>query len=137
MSEARHLATGKLGEDIAVKFLEENGYKIVCRNIHISRKEIDIIAEDDAFLVFVEVKARSYFPETNEFGTPGYAVDSKKRMFTINAAKEYLRRNPTDKQPRIDVIEVVLRPSGEGSLYPQVLSVNHIRHAFDAKGRKH
>ncbi len=137
MSDAKHLAVGKFGEDIAVKFLEQNGYKIICRNLRVSRKEIDIIAEDDCFLVFFEVKTRSYFPESNDFGTPGYAVDSQKRMFTVKAAEAYLRNNPTDKQPRIDVIEVVLKPSEGNSLHTQVLSVNHIRNAFDSRGRKH
>lgn len=137
MSNDRHIELGKLGEDIAADFLKKNGYSIVARNIRFSRYELDIVAEDDNYLVFVEVKTRScLYPESGVYGTPGSAVNSKKRTDTIKAANDYINKNHTSKQPRIDVIEIYMKESSNG-LYPQILNINHIRNAFDSKGRKH
>ncbi|MBE6684041.1 MAG: YraN family protein [Ruminococcaceae bacterium] len=128
---------GRLGEDLAADYLEKNGYTVVGRNLHFSKNELDIVAEDDDFIVFVEVKTRScLYPESNGYGTPGRAVDHKKRGNTIKAVKDYLLKNYVSKQPRIDVIEVYLLESQSEFKTPTVLKINHIRNAFDARGRK-
>ncbi len=139
MADATHIKLGALGEKIAADHLEKNGYRIVDKNVRMSKNEIDIIAEDDSFLVFVEVKTRSVEHEGSSlYGSPARAVDSKKRSNTVKAAIDYLRINHTDKQPRIDVIEVYMKERDETkTIYPQILSINHIRNAFDSKGRKH
>ena len=139
MAEAKHITLGVLGEKIAADYLEKNGYTIVNTNVHVSRNEIDIIAEDDSFLVFVEVKTRSVEHEGSSlYGSPARAVDSKKRTNTVKATIDYLRSHYTEKQPRIDVIEVYMKQRDEEkTIYPQILSINHIRDAFDSKGRKH
>ena len=137
MSQTSKQVTGRLGEDLAADFLEKNGYRIVARNIHVSRNEIDIIAEDDAFTVFVEVKTRSCrFPESSDFGVPGRAVDGEKRKNTVKAAREYIYRHGCEKQPRIDVIEVFLAETDAKFPTPTPLKINHIRDAFDARGRR-
>ena len=137
MSNLHNIKLGQLGERIAADFLQKNGYKIIDKNRHISRNEIDIIAEDSHFLVFVEVKTRSVaYEESSAYGSPGRAVDYKKRSNIVQAAKAYLMSNYTDKQPRIDVIEVYMKERGENSVSPQILSINHIRDAFDNRGRK-
>ncbi|MBQ3012556.1 MAG: YraN family protein [Clostridia bacterium] len=128
---------GRLGEDLAADYLEKHGYTVVGRNLHFSKNELDIVAEDDDFIVFVEVKTRScLYPESNGYGTPGRAVDSKKRGNTVKAVKDYLLKNYVSKQPRIDVIEVYLLESQSEFKTPTVLKINHIRNAFDARGRK-
>ena len=139
MAEAAHLILGALGEKLAADYLEKDGYTIVEKNKRLGKNEIDIIAEDKDFLVFVEVKTRSVAHEGwGLYGSPARAVDSKKRGNTVKAAIDYLRSNYTEKQPRIDVIEVYMKErDAEKTLYPQILSINHIRNAFDAKGRKH
>ncbi len=139
MAEAAHLTLGVLGEKLAADYLEKNGYKIVDKNVRMSKNEIDIIAEDDSFLVFVEVKTRSVQHEGSSlYGSPARAVDSKKRSNTVKAAVDYLRTHYTEKQPRIDVIEIYMKERDtDKTLYPQILSINHIRDAFDSKGRKH
>lgn len=137
MSSLHNIKLGQLGEKIAADFLEKNGYKIVDRNRHISKNEIDIIAEDSSFLVFVEVKTRSVsYEESSPYGSPGRAVDYKKRSNIVLAAKTYLMSNYTNKQPRIDVIEVYMKDRGDNSINPQILHINHIRDAFDNRGRK-
>lgn len=128
---------GRLGEDIAADFLEKNGYRIISRNLHLSRNELDIIAEDEEYIVFVEVKTRScLYPEGGAYGTPSRAVDSKKRGNTVKGANDYLSSYKVEKQPRIDVIEVYLLESKNQFKTPTVLKINHIRCAFDARGKK-
>lgn len=126
-------AVGMAGEQIAVQFLNDNGYTVIERNWRHGRQEIDIIAKDASFLVFIEVKTRSCLsPEDMAFGRPAHAVTVKKQHNVTLAAKAYLTRHPTDLQPRIDVIEVYLRASDYGTL-PTALKINHIRNAFYAR----
>lgn len=133
-----NIMLGRMGEDIACDHLIKNGYSIVARNTHVSKNEIDIIAEDKDFFVFVEVKTRSVLYENSSYyGSPGRAVNYKKRTNTVAAARAYLATHYTKKQPRIDVIEVCMRDKGGNSVCPQLLTVNHIRDAFDSRGRKH
>lgn len=136
--DAKNLFLGKFGEDVAVDFLEKDGYKIVGRNVKFGRHELDIIAEDNAFIVFVEVKTRSCLhPESSNYGNPGRAVTYKKRIDTLRATFDYLKAHPSKKQPRVDVIEVFLQHLGDNrATPPQILNINHIRNAFDARGRK-
>ena len=137
MADTEKQLLGRLGEDIAADHLEKNGYKIVARNLHLSKNELDIIAEDDEYIVFVEVKTRScLYPESGDFGIPSRAVDSKKRGNTVKAARDYLYSYYGGKQPRIDVIEVYIMESRSEFKTPTVLKVNHIRNAFDVRGRK-
>ena len=78
---------GKYGEDIAVKYLIKNGYKIVERNYHFSRYgEIDIIALDKDTLCFIEVKTRT----TEKFGTGFEAVNRTKLSKIYKCALSYL-----------------------------------------------
>ena len=128
---------GKLGEELAADFLKNEGYSIVAQNVRTGKQEIDIIAEDGEYFVFVEVKTRTcLYPESNAFGIPARAVDVSKRKNTVTAARNYLHANYTDKQPRIDVIEVYLLEQKDGLLTPKPIKINHIRNAFDARGRK-
>ena len=128
---------GKFGEELAADFLRNEGYTIVTQNVHLGKQEIDIIAEDNDFFVFVEVKTRTcLYPESNAFGIPARAVDVSKRKNTVTAARNYLQANYTEKQPRIDVIEVYLLEQKDGLLNPKPIKINHIRNAFDARGRK-
>lgn len=138
MDEFHNIKLGSFGEDIACDYLKKNGYTIIDRNVHVSKNEIDIIACDSNYIAFVEVKTRSVtFEESSQYGSPGRAVNYKKRTNTVAAAKGYLHSHFTDKQPRIDVIEVYLKDTEKKSLYPRILSINHIRDAFDSRGRKH
>lgn len=102
---------GKLGEDLACKYLEKNGYKIIERNKHFSRFcEIDIIAQTKRTLVFVEVKTR----KTNNFGTPFEAITRTKFNHIYQGALFYLNENKkTFSNFRIDVIGITLEPKEE------------------------
>ena len=122
MADTEKQILGRLGEDLACDFLEENGYRIVRRNVHQGKNELDIIAEDDDYIVFVEVKTRScLYPESGDYGIPGRAVDEGKRKNTVKAAKDYMFPNYLNKQPRIDVIEVYLSDNEKDT------RINHIK----------
>lgn len=94
---------GKLGEDYASSYLVELGYKILERNFRTRFGEIDIIAEKDDIIAFVEVKTRS----KNYLYTPREAVNQYKQKKIILASSEYILISETSKQPRFDVFEIV------------------------------
>jgi putative endonuclease len=100
---AEHNDLGKLGEEIAVKYLTDKGYEILERNWHNVHKEVDIIAKDGRFLVIVEVKTR----QTNAYGEPDIAVTRQKQRMLIAAANAYLFRNKLDLETRFDIISIV------------------------------
>ncbi len=94
---------GKLGEEQAAKYLTSQNIKILERNYKNSFGEIDIIAKDGDYTVFVEVKTRS----SESFGAPSEAVDYRKRQKYFKIATAYLTsKNLTDTAVRFDVIEV-------------------------------
>lgn len=97
---------GKLGEDLAVKFLQKRGFKILARNWKSPRwGELDVVAEDKNTLVFVEVKTRS----PGSLGRPFEAVNYYKLRSLLKTAQNYKLHNPgTPEQLRIDVASVVL-----------------------------
>jgi len=112
---------GKLGEDSATKFLEAKGYTIVARNFRIRSAEIDIIAQIDNVIVFVEVKARSNI----RHGLASEAVNLRKQKKIIEAAGVFLQDEKFfDCACRFDVVEIYLR----GEL---VEEINHIENAFE------
>lgn len=105
-------ALGKKGEKIAEKFLKRKGYKVLQRNYRCSFGEIDLIAVDGDYLVFVEVKTRS------EVGSilPQHAVDLRKQRRLARLAAYFLSSNPRMKtQPpcRFDVVAISTNARGK------------------------
>lgn len=115
---AEHNDFGKLGEELAVNYLIGKGYEILERNWHNIHKEVDIIAKDGQFLVFVEVKAR----RSNEYGEPDLAVTKRKQRMLIAAANAYITRNKLDVETRFDIISIIFK-DGESV-------IDHIEDAF-------
>lgn len=103
---ADHNELGARGEDEAVNFLIKKGYKIKERNWRFAKAEIDIIAENDTWLVMVEVKTRS----NDSFGNPEEFVSRAKQKHLIRAANRYLELFPTEKDTRFDIISIVIEP---------------------------
>ena len=96
---------GIIGEKIAQKYLKNNGYKIIENNYYTRNGEIDIIANKEKYMVFVEVKTR-----TNEkYGKPSEAVNKTKKLHMRRSAAIFLRENNFSKFIiRFDVIEVYM-----------------------------
>ena len=108
---------GLVGEELAVAALVARGYAIVERRYANERGEIDIIAEDGATLVFVEVRARA----TREFGSAAESVTDGKKRQVARVAVEYLARHRIADRPcRFDVVAIddALGLSPSVTIYP-------------------
>jgi putative endonuclease len=114
---------GEKGEEKVAKYLIKNKYKILNRNYSNYTGEIDIIAENKRYIIFVEVKTRS----EGQMLTPALSVDRKKRLKIIKTAALYLQKYDSRKQPRFDIAEVICNQKGK-------LSVNYIENAFQQEG---
>ena len=116
-----HLVLGRTGENLAVRYLQKNGHKILFRNFRAPHGgEVDIVCRDKRHneLVFVEVKTRTF----EDFGRPLDAVDRKKRRLILRGAMTWLRMlDLPDIVFRFDVVEVVISSSTQ---------VRHIENAF-------
>jgi putative endonuclease len=116
-------AAGRLGEDLAHRFLERKGFTVVARNYRTrsGNGEIDLVAWDGPTLVFVEVKSRA----TDEYGSPERNVGEQKRRALIRAGREYARRADIRwDNVRFDLISILLR---------EPPSIQHISNAFMAE----
>lgn len=96
---------GEQAESIACRFLTLNEYKILDRNFYTRGGEIDIIARDGEYLVFVEVKYR----KDASYGNPGYAVNQTKQRKIQQTAGVYIKKKGLsfDQPIRFDVVEIV------------------------------
>ncbi len=99
-----NLNFGKIGEDLAVKFLTDNGYRILARNYRTRLGEVDVIAEDKDTLCFIEVKAR----RDPRFGLPQEAISKLKQRQLAKTALMFLKeKNLLCKNARFDVVSVI------------------------------
>ena len=115
LRQVPHFDLGQRGEEIAARFLEENGYRIVVANFKVpvgrnSRGvqvtgEIDLIALEDDVLCFIEVKTRT----SNDLFEPSDAVTLRKQRQIIRTAKVYRRIfGITGLSFRYDVVSIVI-----------------------------
>jgi putative endonuclease len=118
MAESHNL--GEKGEELAADHLKKAGFNLLFRNWKWGKHEIDIIAENNEFIVFVEVKTRS-----NDFQMhPVAAVTRDKQKSIIWAANGYLQKFKIDKESRFDIITVIKTADSfqidhiEGAFYP-------------------
>jgi len=99
---AEHNDLGKLGEELAVDFLEKNGYEILETNWTFDKAEIDIIAQKETILAVVEVKTRSSI----DFGLPQDFVKSKKIQLLLKSVNEYVTQNDLEVEVRFDIVAI-------------------------------
>jgi putative endonuclease len=109
---ATHNDIGKQGEALAAAFLEDRGYHIQARNWRVNRLEIDLVAEREGVLVFVEVKTRT----RADFGKPATYVDDRKKRLLASAATAYMQAVNHQWAIRFDLISVVLPATGEPTI---------------------
>lgn len=100
---ALHNELGKKGEQAAVTFLKSKGCKVLKRNWRMHRHEIDIVAEDDEYIIFVEVKTRT----SRQWGNPEDFIGKTKIRRIVEAADLYLKLNDIDKPARFDIVSAV------------------------------
>ena len=95
---------GKRSEIIAAEYLKDKGYKILQVNYKNKIGEIDVIAQDKEYIVFVEVKARL----SQRFGHPFEAIDERKQQKIHAVASLYLVQNKKyNKACRFDAISIL------------------------------
>lgn len=115
---AEHNELGKLGEELAVEFLQKNGYSIAETNWTFQKAEVDIIAKKGNTLAIIEVKTRSSI----YFGLPQDFVKPKKIQLLVKAVNEYVLSNDLDVEVRFDIIAI----HKEG----KKLIIEHLEDAF-------
>jgi putative endonuclease len=114
-------ALGDRGENMAARYLRNQGYRIIVRNFRCEIGEIDIVARDGDTLVFVEVKTRAY-----DDPNPEDQVHAAKQHQLTRVARTYLSRYGVPQPPaRFDVVAVVW-PDGREPI------IRHTPHAFEA-----
>lgn len=114
---------GRWGEEKAAQFLKKAGYRVVGLNYRCRMGEIDIIAQNRKYVVFVEVKLR----KSPDFARASEYVTAAKRQRIRTTAAIWLSQNETGLQPRFDVLEIYA-PQGVES---EKITINHIENAFE------
>lgn len=111
-----------IGENEAAEILEKKGFRILERNWRMGHLELDLIAENRKEIVFAEVKAR-----TSAFGNkmPEEYVDEIKRKHMVAAANAYIKCHKIEKQPRFDIIGIIIDAQTNEITYK-----NHLENAF-------
>ncbi len=116
------ISLGTQGEELAVVHLKKQGFKILAQNYRQKTGEIDIIARDGTYLVFIEVKTR----KSLRFGRPYEAVTHKKQTQITKVALEYITRNKLHDQPmRFDVISITIHAH-------HGIDIKHLKNCFEA-----
>ena len=118
----RNNLVGAWGEQIAAEYLRKKRYKLLAAGYRCRFGEIDLIVSDRKYLVFVEVKLR----KSAQFAKALEYVDRRKQDRLRTTAEMYLSQNPTELQPRFDVIEIYA-PEGMETVCPEIY---HMEDAF-------
>ncbi len=105
LSRQNRRSIGEKNEELAVRFLEKKGYKILARNYRIPVGEIDIVGKQGDCLCFIEVRSR----QSEKFGSPADSIDFRKRQHLIRTAQGYLQSKRWEGEARFDVIAITYR----------------------------
>ena len=114
---------GENGEKRVAEFLRKNGFSVVKRNYQCRYGEIDIIAENKQYILFVEVKTR----KENALISGIEAVNSHKQQRIVLAAQDFITKTLCEKQPRFDVAEVTVTEKTDGGM---AFNLKYIKNAF-------
>lgn len=117
----QRIELGQLAEQLAAEYLEQRGLKQLARNYRCRSGEIDLIMQEDDYLVFVEVRYRKH----SGYGGAAASVDQRKQRKLLHTAQHYLQQHRALNRPcRFDVVAVT--PSGDGNL-----QCDWIKNAFE------
>ncbi len=115
---AQHNDLGKKGEELAINYLQDNGYAIIEKNYRFKKAEVDVIAQKEGVLVAIEVKTRS----STYFGNPQDFVNPKKIKLLVIAIDNYVVEKDLDVEVQFDIIAVLK--------YKETYKIHHIEDAF-------
>ena len=116
---AEHNDLGKWGEDVALAYLLDQGYRLLDRNWHQGHRDLDLIMQQDDTLGIVEVRTR----RNNLFMDPEQTVDALKMLSLSKAANAYIRLHRISLNIRFDIVAITGTPSSD-------FTINHIEDAF-------
>lgn len=116
---AEHNDLGKWGEDVALAYLLDQGYRLLDRNWHQGHRDLDLVMQQDDTLVIVEVRTR----RNNHFMDPEQTVDALKMLSLSKAANAYIRLHRISLNIRFDIVAITGSPSSD-------FTINHIEDAF-------
>ena len=116
---AEHNDLGKWGEDVALAYLLDQGYRLLDRNWHQGHRDLDLIMQQDDTLVIVEVRTR----RNNLFMDPEQTVEALKMLSLSKAANAYIRLHRISLNIRFDIVAITGTPSSD-------FTINHIEDAF-------
>ena len=116
---AEHNDLGKWGEDVALAYLLDQGYRLLDRNWHQGHRDLDLIMQQVDTLVIVEVRTR----RNNLFMDPEQTVDALKMLSLSKAANAYIRLHRISLNIRFDIVAITGTPSSD-------FTINHIEDAF-------
>ena len=112
---------GNFGEELSIKYLEDNNYKVLDKNFRCKSGEIDIITLKNSIISFIEVKSRFF----TSFGNPIESITYSKQLKIINSAKFYIfKNNLYNFNIKFDAIEIIF------DLNSTNYTINHIEDAF-------
>lgn len=112
---------GNYGEDLARKYIEEKGYSLLEQNFLCKLGEIDLIAKDNNYICFIEVKTRY----SQKYGSPLESITPSKQKKIYRTAQYYICINNIHKSYfRFDAIEVIISTNGKNPY------INLIKNAF-------
>ncbi|MDY5969891.1 MAG: YraN family protein [Bacteroidales bacterium] len=121
---AQHNDLGRIGENLAEKYLVNHDFKIVERDWRLGHNDIDLIAWDGNELVFIEIKTR----RSNKCAEPEEWVDLEKQRSYVRLADYYVTKNNIEEEVRFDIIGIILNAQRQ--------ELHHLRRAFDASSVK-
>ena len=110
--------TGNYGEKLAADFLVQKNYQLLEKNYKFLKKEIDIIAQKDNLLIFVEVK----FRKNTKFGNPEESVNFKKQKNIKKVAENYIFLKNWQQNIRFDIIAITYKN--------KIIEIQHFEDAF-------
>lgn len=114
---------GKIGEDLVADYVRKKGMLVFRQNYRTKFGEIDVIAEDETHIIFIEVKTR----DENYVVSGAEAVDKEKQRRIRMSAALFMQKMPVDMEPRFDVAEVIVKNLADGK---KGYSLNYIEDAF-------
>jgi putative endonuclease len=107
----RNQKIGAWGEDVATEYLNEHGYAILARNYRTPFGEVDIVAEKEGLITFIEVKTRT----SSSLGPPEISVTPRKQEHMLAAAEHYAQEHELDHW-QIDVLAVEGKPGTQPAI---------------------
>lgn len=118
-----HRQIGRWGEALAAEYLLGRGYEVLHRNVQTPYGEIDLVAQREGMIIFIEVKARTGC----SFGLPEEAITEKKRSHLLAAIQFYWQSCGTESPWQVDVIAILGRPDRPGEV-----KIEHFENALTA-----